>query len=625
MRQRIVGLIQTYVLFLILFVLQKVFFLVYYHSFYEAASFTDYLKIIWNGFPLDFSIAGYLTILPGLLLLASVWTVSKWLFRIWRIYSVFIAILLSVIFIVDLGLYEHWGFRLDSIPLFYFFSSPKDAMASIGALQIVGGLTAFVLSTGALVWAFEWLVRRFRRNLRPVSHRIAASVVMFVLTGLLFIPIRGGFTVSTMNTGKVYFSNNLRYNHAATNPAFSLMESLLKQKDFASQYRFMEAAQADALLQKMLDPQVLDSCSVVPDSLRTRLFKTERPNVVFVILESFSSKLMTELGGEPDIAVNMDSLSHEGILFTNFYANSFRTDRGLVSILSGYPAQPTTSLMKYPRKTQNLPAISRSLRNAGYHTRYYYGGDADFTNMRSYLVSSGFEKIISDRDFKLSERLSKWGVHDHLVFRRFIDDLKSEADGKAAEKEQTPFFRVLQTSSSHEPFEVPYRRLENDRLNAFAYTDSCVGDFVKHFRELPQWDNTVIVLVPDHLGCYPQYPDNLALYRYQIPLLMVGGAVCEPKRIDVYGSQHDLAATLLAQLSLSHHDFRFSKDMLNPLAPHFAFFTVPDAFGVATPQNQIIYNCEASAVAVDEGTEKGANLLSGQAYLQKIYDDIAKR
>jgi phosphoglycerol transferase MdoB-like AlkP superfamily enzyme len=114
----------------------------------------------------------------------------------------------------------------------------------------------------------------------------------------------------------------------------------------------------------------------------------KKPNVVFIILESFMSKTMTSLKGLPDVAVNMDKFAEEGVLFTNFYANSFRTDRGLVAILSGYPAQPTTSIMKYPRKTENLPSIPRSLKANGYNLQYYYGGDANFTNMRSYLVST---------------------------------------------------------------------------------------------------------------------------------------------------------------------------------------------------------------------------------------------
>ena len=625
MKERLIGLIKTYILFVCIFILQKPLFILYYSSLYAGTSWTDPFKVIWNGLPLDLSLAGYLTAIPGLLFIASAWTLSKTLRRIWNGYYFFIAILLAVIFIVDIGLYEYWGFRLDATPLFYFFSSPKDALASISIWQGLGGIVAMILYASLLYALLLWIQKGIWKRLKLPYRRLSVSGVMLLLTGLLFIPIRGGFTVSTMNTGKVYFSSNQRLNHAAINPAFSLMESLSKQKDFGKQYRFMEAAQADELIKNLVDPSVLDSTVMVPDTLRTTLFKTERPNVIFVILESFSSRLMTTLGGESDIAVQMDSLAKEGVLFTNFYANSFRTDRGLVAILSGYPAQPTTSIMKYPRKTQNLPAIAGSLRDAGYRTKYYYGGDADFTNMRSYLMSSGFEHIISDQDFPVSERLSKWGAHDHLVFNRLLEDMKAEAADTVSAENARPFFQVLQTSSSHEPFEVPYRRLANDRLNAFAYTDSCVGDFVKRFRELPQWKNTVLVLVPDHLGAYPEHLNNLSVERYQIPLLLIGGAVSEPRRIDIYGSQHDIAATLLAQLSLPHQDFVFSKDMLNPASPHFAFFAVPDAFGMVTPDNQLIFNCEANAVAVDEGSTKGKNLLPGKAYLQKLYDDIAKR
>lgn len=625
MKERLIGLIKTYILFVCIFILQKPLFILYYSSLYAGTSWTDPFKIIWNGLPLDLSLAGYLTAIPGLFFIASAWTLSKALRRIWNGYYFFIAILLAVIFIVDIGLYEYWGFRLDATPLFYFFSSPKDALASISIWQVLGGIVAMILYASLLYVLFLWIQKGIWKRMKLPYRRLSVSGVMLLLTGLLFIPIRGGFTVSTMNTGKVYFSSNQRLNHAAINPAFSLMESLSKQKDFGKQYRFMEAAQADELIKNLVDPSVLDSTAMVPDTLRTTLFKTERPNVIFVILESFSSRLMTTLGGEPDVAVQMDSLAKEGVLFTNFYANSFRTDRGLVAILSGYPAQPTTSIMKYPRKTQNLPAIAGSLRDAGYRTKYYYGGDADFTNMRSYLMSSGFENIISDQDFPVSERLSKWGAHDHLVFNRLLEDMKAEAADTASAENARPFFQVLQTSSSHEPFEVPYRRLANDRLNAFAYTDSCVGDFVKRFCELPQWKNTVLVLVPDHLGAYPEHLNNLSVDRYQIPLLLIGGAVSEPRRIDIYGSQHDIAATLLAQLSLPHQDFVFSKDMLNPASPHFAFFAVPDAFGMVTPDNQLIFNCEANAVAVDEGSTKGKNLLPGKAYLQKLYDDIAKR
>lgn len=637
MKERFIGFIKAYFLFVFVFVLQKPLFMLFYRSLYPDVTWIDWWSVIWNGLPLDFSLAGYLTAIPGFLLIASVWTLSRFLHRFQCGYFLFISILLSIIFIVDLGLYEYWGFRLDATPLFYFFSSPKDAVASVSLWMVLGGVVAMVVYAACLYGLFYILLLKKKqwRQMKLPYYRLRTSGVLLLMAGLLFMPIRGGFTVSTMNVGKVYYSANQRLNHAAINPAFSLMESLAKQKDFGKQYRFMKAEEADALFKSLLDPSVFESKAEVAaplrqfgDSLHT-LFTTRRPNVLFVILESFSSKLMTVLGGEPDIAIHLDSLSKEGVLFTNFYANSFRTDRGLVSILSGYPAQPTTSIMKYPRKTQSIPAIAGCLKKVGYETKYYYGGDADFTNMRSYLMSSGFESIVSDKDFPVTERLSKWGVHDHLVFNRLLEELSRRSrkgdEQSVASDGQSPFFYVLQTSSSHEPFEVPYRRLENERLNAFAYTDSCAGDFVSRFRKLSLWQNTVIVFVPDHLGAYPEHIDNLSLERYRIPLLMVGGAVREPQRVDVYGSQHDIAATLLSQLGLPHNEFIFSKDMLNPSVPHFAFFTVPDAFGMVTEENQLIYDCQAGKVVVDEGGSKGKNLPFGQAYLQKMYDDIAQR
>ncbi len=611
MKKRIVEFLSTYVLFVVIFLLQKPLFMAYYHTLYAPDSAVDWLRVMGNGLPLDLSLAGYLTILPGFFLIVSAWTNNNILYKLRRFYFLFIAILLSCIFISDLGLYAYWGFRLDSTPLFYFFSSPKDALASVSLWTVLAGVIAWIAYAALLYGLFYIVLLRSKMPLKIPFNRMYVSAVILLLTGLLFIPIRGGFTVSTMNIGKVYFSSEQRLNHAAINPCFSLMESLSKQTDFSKQYRFLPPEEADRLFATMTDQPVTSDS--IPE-----LFTTKRPNIILVILEGFSSHLMTTLGGEPDIAVNMDKLGQEGVLFTHFYANSFRTDRGLMSILSGYPAQPTTSIMKFPHKTQSLPSIPNSLQKAGYQTEYYYGGDADFTNMRSFLISAGIEKIVCDKDFPLSERLSKWGAHDHVVFNRLLTDLRERSS-------QTPFFKILQTSSSHEPFEVPFRRLSEDRPNAFAYADSCLGDFVRQYRQLPEWKNTVMILVPDHQGAYPENLKNESFDRYQIPLIFAGGAIKDTLQVDAYGSQIDIAATLLAQLGLPHDKFTFSKNLLNPDSPHFAYFTFPNLFGMKTVDDEVVFDCESNKVVSHTNPNKEENLLKGKAFLQKLYDDIAKR
>ena len=591
MKKRIIQFLTTYFLFVLLFALQKPIFMVYYRELYINASLGDYFRVMWHGLPLDLSLAGYLTAIPGLLLIASAWTNSSILRRIRQVYFGLIAFIMACIFIVDLGLYGFWGFRLDATPIFYFFSSPKDAMASVSFWFVLLGIVAMMIYAGILYCIFYYVLIREKNPMKIPYRRQNVSLALLLLTAALFIPIRGGFTVSTMNLSKVYFSSNQLMNH-----------TLLK---------FMDPNTADKLFAEMVDKPATPADSI------PQLLNTQRPNIVFIILESFSTHLMETFGGQPNVAVNMDKFAKEGILFSNFYANSFRTDRGLASIISGYPGQPSTSIMKYPEKTDKLPSIPRSLKNAGYNLEYYYGGDADFTNMRSYLVSSGIGKIICDKDFPLSERTGKWGAQDHVLFQRLLKDMKEE-------KQQEPFLKLVQTSSSHEPFEVPFHRLDDKVLNAFAYADSCVGDFIKQYQELPQWKNTVFVLVPDHQGAYP-YPIENPLDGQTIPLILIGGAIKEPHVIDTYASQIDIAATLLSQLGLPHDEFTFSKDILNPSSPHFGYFTRPNYFGMVTPENQLVYNLDANTVQLDEGTEKGANLEKGKAFLQKLYDDLAKR
>ena len=142
MKKRILQFLTTYFLFVLLFVLQKPIFMVYYHELYTDASIGDYFNVMWHGLPLDFSLAGYLTAIPGFLLIASAWTKSSILRRIRQGYFGIISFVMSCIFIVDLGLYGFWGFRLDATPIFYFFSSPKDAMASVSFWFILLGVLA---------------------------------------------------------------------------------------------------------------------------------------------------------------------------------------------------------------------------------------------------------------------------------------------------------------------------------------------------------------------------------------------------------------------------------------------------------------------------------------------------
>lgn len=634
--KQIIWFVKTYATFVVLFVLQKPLFL-----FLEKGSatqpvdniFTELPAVIWHGLPLDLSMAGYLSVIPGFLSIAVVWLKRDLVKPIMNIYFIIASLFITCSFLLNASLYPYWKYPLDSTPLFYFFTSPADAIASVSIWQVILSIVILIVLTIGV-----WFTLRMRGEKRQQysrysygyggfgsgkrnrfddfdRHRGRTSIILLLLTGLLFLPIRGGITVSTMNTGQAYYSQNAYLNHSAVNPLFSLLESITHQEDFASQYRFMKDKEADKIFATMTSTSDENTYPLLNEAT----FKKGTPDILIVIMESFASDIMPSMGSYKDVAVCLDSIAQQSILFTRFYANSFRTDRGMVSILSGYPAQPTTSIMRYPRKTSQLPSIARNLaKYKNYKTTYYYGGDADFCNMRSYLVSQGYQHIISDANFPIEDKLSKWGVPDHIVAARMMEDIKAQ------QNEKRPMLRILQTSSSHEPFEVPYHRLKDKRLNAFAYTDSVMGAIVREYRKLPKWKNTLIVFVPDHVGGYKENLNDHDRSRYQIPLILAGGAISRPMKVGIIGSQHDIAATLLGQLGVEHREFTFSKNMMSDATPKFAFFAVNDAFGIVSEENSLIYDNRAKRIVYDKG-EKGFNLKRGQAYLQKLYDDLAKK
>lgn len=634
--KQIIWFVKTYATFVVLFVLQKPLFL-----FLEKGSatqpvdniFTELPAVIWHGLPLDLSMAGYLSVIPGFLSIAVVWLKRDLVKPIMNIYFIIASLFITCSFVLNASLYPYWKYPLDSTPLFYFFTSPADAIASVSIWQVILSIVILIALTVGV-----WFTLRMRGEKRQQysrysygyggfgsskrnrfddfdRHRGRTSIILLLLTGLLFLPIRGGITVSTMNTGQAYYSQNAYLNHSAVNPLFSLLESITHQEDFASQYRFMKDKEADKIFATMTSTSDENTYPLLNEAT----FKKGTPDILIVIMESFASDIMPSMGSYKDVAVCLDSIAQQSILFTRFYANSFRTDRGIVSILSGYPAQPTTSIMRYPRKTSQLPSIARNLaKYKNYKTTYYYGGDADFCNMRSYLVSQGYQHIISDANFPIEDKLSKWGVPDHILAAKMMEDIKAQ------QNEKRPMLRILQTSSSHEPFEVPYHRLKDKRLNAFAYTDSVMGAIVREYRKLPRWKNTLIVFVPDHVGGYKENLNDHDRSRYQIPLILAGGAISRPMKVGIIGSQHDIAATLLGQLGVEHREFTFSKNMMSDATPKFAFFAVNDAFGIVSEENSLIYDNRAKRIVYDKG-EKGFNLKRGQAYLQKLYDDLAKK
>lgn len=590
---------------LLVMAIEKPLFLLWYHAQAAEASAAELALVVWNGLKLDQTVAGYITALPLLVVLAALWIPGRWSRSVLKGYLLVIAAVSATAFAANLALYEYWAFPLDSSVLQYL-ASPKEALASVTAGQLLLQLLVAAAVFGGMAWCYLRVLRLYDPARRS-THRAGSTLVLLLAAGVLFLPIRGGVSVATANVSKVYFSGRMFLNHAAVNPLFSFLSTLSDGDDALYEYEFFPEPERAAIFEPLRGD--------LPAGIGTdTLLRTRRPNVVLFLVESFGRSTVDErVGGEP-VAPEFQRLKGEGVYFDNLFANSFRTDRGTVAVLSGFPAQTKMSVMKLPVKSQRLPSIARSLRREGYATSFYYGGDLNFTNTASYLYGTGFDRLTWQKDLHFDAPTSKWGYADDVVIDAFTDHVLAEAAS------QRPFFAAMLTLSSHEPFDVPFAKFDDPMLNAMAFTDASLGRFVERVRQTPVWNDLLVILIADHAYPYPYGIANSDALRHRIPMLWLGGAVRRPAVVETYGSQSDLAATLLAQLGIAHGDFLFSRDLFDPARPKFGYWCFNNGFGVADAGGTTIFDCTSARVISPDST--AAQLRDGKAMLQTTYKAI---
>lgn len=651
----VLFLLRFYITLVGCFALAKVIFVFYNADCGGAFTAQEVVDAILHGLPLDMATAGYFAAPLWLGLLVGLWWRTKARRVLFKTYCAIIALLIAACLVADTGLYEFWGIKLDGT-VFAYLDSPEGAMNSVSTAYICGVALAYIAYSLTLYFALSLVMprgwkmsqesrvkgqeARIKENLQKTLEKFRDAslkfhdvslkkglgffkkgkglflrpLTMLLLGGLLFLGIRGGVGKSTANVGMVYHSDNIFMNHSAVNPVFSIVASLFKTKDFAEQHEYFDEAERARQFSQL-------EYHTTGNPIDT-LLRTNRPNVLLILMEGCSAAFVNAIDStaRPDITPRLNQLATEGVLFTKCYANSFRTDRGTVCTLSGYPAFPDVSVMKMPSKGERLPSIAQALAREGYSTEFVYGGDINFTNTNGYLRATGYERTLGDKDFPVAvRRTHNWGVTDHIV----LDTLYQRILRYSADR---PWHTACLTLASHEPWEVPYDRIPQDQvLNAMAYLDDCIGKFIDRLRQTPAWENTLVILIPDHGAHYPQGISDADPIKSHIPMIWTGGAVRQAQRIETLCNQTDLAATLLGQLGIDHSAFTFSRDVLSdtyvrPSAVHvwnegiyYMDETGISALNILSQERPILH--EAPAPSVDRQN-------AAHAYLQTAYDDL---
>jgi phosphoglycerol transferase MdoB-like AlkP superfamily enzyme len=611
MKQRILFFLYYFLYWLAFFLVARLIFLVYNHAVSFSLTAGEWFSTFWYGARMDASADGYISLAAALILACTALFRGKAAAKAMSAYTVVVLAIAGVVVVSDMELYRHWGFRLDSTPLSYL-KTPKEALgsASIRALAVQLAVLA------ALLWGFwKFYKKRVSPKLENAQSAGLAGIPVFLVAGaLMIVPIRGSFGIAPMNAGFVYFhQSNIFANHAAINVIWNVGNSLL-YSDKVLEYRFMDDDKAG---------QLFAGC--YPPGGRTNvLLKEERPNVVIIILESFSDRMIGALGGLQGITPNIDRLCREGIVFSNMYSNSDRTDKGILGVLNGYPAHPVSTVITFSEKIRRLPYLNKDMKQAGYHTEFVFGYDIRYSNFAAYFSLAGYDRVITRDDFPAETyRDSKWGVHDHWVLEKLLEQCNNT---------KPPFFKAFMALSSHEPFVVPMpAAIEGDDaedlfLNAAYYSDKSLGAFVDAAKQTDWWDHTLIIVTADHGSRHPSNVPSYHPEKFHIPMLWLGGALAKTDTVvTTVASQTDIPLTILRQLGLQSGDYRFSKDIFGSNTVPSGFYDFNDGFGFVSDSSRVAFDNVSRTLVYREGPEAEKSAEKGKACLQIFSVDFKNR
>lgn len=596
---------RTFIFWMMLFLGIRILFVVANYRFLEG-SLGHKLLLFLAALRLDLATAAYLT-LP--------------VFITWLLFSIFkktaflktaffinVVLIIPVLFIglLNIANYANWQTVANKRILLYF-ENPAEVSHFMSNRQLI--LTPFGLI--ALIWIVLKLHKRFVKKQHEPQAGWKAYLGLGCCIPLLIVFMRGGIQQLPINESAAYYSVHQGNDHAAVNPVYYFAHSASEYFYVENKFFFNTNEKNKSLVQELMTEKTMDSTIV--------LTSLENPNLVIILLESWTADVLEELGGEKGITPFTQSILGESFLFSQCYGSGYRTDQGLVSVLAGYPAQPDNSIIAYPDKIKELPTICRHLKNKNYHSSFFYGGDITFAEMKSFIVQQGFDYIFDKENYDPKDCNSKWGAHDGKVLESQINYLNSK---------KPPFLSCVLTLSTHEPFEVPIEhKFPHDSdpgkfKNSAYYTDQCLKSYFQAAKKTNWYKNTLFLLVADHGHHLPMERSLNTPESKRIVCLLTGGALAknlQGKKWDHVMNQHDLIKLLAPYFGFNAQHFPFAKNPFTCKNP-FAYFANEDVLGFVTDSTKNIYS-----FVNKKDLGKPLELNYAKAYLQWMYNDFVAR
>ncbi len=608
-----------YLVFLFLFFLGRCIFLIYQYSLINQESSLSIVSCFKHAFLLDLSACAAFFALPLLILVIGLFSnenfghkIIKWL--VWMFLSCIAFLQAS-----DLLLYDEWRTKVNYKAFSYILDTSKASEVFYTTSMSELGFVLLVVFSQLIIVYFVF--RTWFFDLKTIENKRFVNRILFVILvpGLSFLALRGGWLPIAINISDTYYSTNQTLNDAAVNTVWNLVQSI-------SENRFLLKEKPLRFYTNEEAKNIVDSLYLVNDVASQPILKTQKPNIVLVILESWNAEVMHSFGGEDSVTPCFDELVANGLSFQKCYSPALRSDLGIPSILSGFPSDPFGAIASQPSKYKSLASWTKSLENEGYYTSFLFGGQLVYGNIKSYIYWNEFDKITEGENLDDKYVRGRLGVHDEFVFSEAILEATLFTE---------PFFSVIYTLSSHPPYDIPMNYKiegggnENGYLNSVYYSDSCLGKFMENAKKQAWYNNTLFVFTADHGHATPHCKEFYSKEMHHIPLLFYGNVLLDSlkgaKHTHVC-SQTDIVRTVLNQMEIPSDSFKFSKDLLNPLSPHFASYVFYLGYGWSNDtinfEYEMRYKCFINPKF--DTTTNSKVLRQGRGYIQHVFDEYVR-
>jgi phosphoglycerol transferase MdoB-like AlkP superfamily enzyme len=442
------------------------------------------------------------------------------------------------------------------------------------------GYKAVILAALIVLAAFVWLGYELFAFIPPDQPMAwwARPIFSLVAAAVIFLAVRGTLGHRPINPSTVAWCGDSMVNTLPLNSLYNVFYAIYSMKNERSAqdvYGHMPESDINDIVARCAG--IADTAGADPDipTLHTQIpaIQRARPlNIVMILEESLGAQYVGHLGGA-GLTPELDRIAKSAWTFTRTFASGTRSVRGLEAVVAGFPPTISDAVLRLPDSQSHFFTMAQVLKQHGYRSRFIYGGEAHFDNMKSFFLGNGFDELYDLPTFTNPEFVGTWGASDEDMFNRLDTLLRSDGD--------QPTFTLAFSVTNHSPWEYPAGRIEPvgspaSVENTVRYADWAIGRFFDKARQAAYWDNTVFLIVADHDSRV--FGANLVpLRHFHIPALIFGADV-QARQDDRLVSQIDLAPTLLSLAGLQTRHPMIGHD-LNGAAGNRAMMQYGENYG----------------------------------------------